>query len=78
MPRREGLFPARVSVSLPVDTMQRLKRAAARYDVAPGVLARWALEHGFKAAVDKARKEASERASLAASNAAHGDDENGL
>ncbi len=66
MPRRDGLYPARVSVSLAAETMLRLKRAAARHDIAPGVLGRWALEYGLKAAIDKARREAAERAQLAA------------
>ena len=73
MPRRDGLYPARMSLSLSAESMNRLKRTAKKYDIAYGVLARWAIDFGLKAAGDRARREASERASLAASNGAHDD-----
>ena len=70
MPRRDSRFPSRINVYISIDLRERLERAAKSYDVAPGTLAREAMEHGIKAAIDQARREAARRASMKAAKPA--------
>ena len=56
MIRRETRFPARMSVSLSVETRAALDAAAERYQIAAGVLARWAIESGLPAVRKRLQK----------------------
>ena len=70
MPRRDSRFPSRINVYISIDLRERLERAAKSCDVAPGTLAREAMEHGIQAAIDQARREAARRAAITAAKPA--------
>ena len=65
MPKREALA-YRLVVGLDLATAQRMKTIAKQHDVAPAVIARWAIQSGLTAAEKRARRENAERAAFKA------------
>ncbi len=57
MLQRERRNPVRRSVNVSKETEAALQAAAERYGIAPGVLARWAIETGLPAVRDRLRKQ---------------------
>ena len=47
MLQRERRYPARMTVSMSAETRAAIDAAVTRYGIAPGVLARWAIEAGL-------------------------------
>lgn len=56
MMRREVRYPERFSVSVSSDTKLAIEALSRRYDIAPGVLARWAIDDGLPVLRDRLRK----------------------
>ena len=57
MLQRERRNPVRRSVNVSEETEAALQAAAERYGIAPGVLARWAIEAGLPSVRDRLRKQ---------------------
>ena len=56
MLQRERRYTARMTISMSAETRAAIDAAAKRYNIAPGVLARWAIEAGLPTVRDRLRK----------------------